>query len=448
MCVYHRYGDVVGLFIGRRRVVLLCNPDHIYQALAMDELSDRPTFDDHQALRGKSDLHTGAPGILFINGQSWVEQRRFALRTLRDLGLGKNGMEALVAEEVDALCKHIEARSEKGPVQMQGFFDEWALKALWKVLTNEDFDIDSSVLPHVWKRMPGVFKYSNYTSVQLATQRPFLIPLLELFKVDTFAIVQQVFENVIAQVVTKHEENFQEESLLDFTDAYLKQIHDNADNSSSSFYGHEGKRNIQAVLSDIVQAGTDTTSNTLCWAVLFMAKNPDIQRQVQEELDQIIGTGRLATWADRPSLPYTEATLHEAQRLANLVPFGLPHSASKDIHIGGFLIPKGTEVYALLGRVMLNPQLFPNPLKFDPSRFVSANRKFEPSPLVIPFGVGKRRCLGETLARMELFRFFTGIIQRYFSVSPAKGEDLNLVSGSLGGLNGPSKFSLQFDIRQ
>ncbi len=443
----HRYGDVVGLFIGRRPVVILSNPEHICQAFAMEELADRPPFDDTQALRGGSGKDTGAPGIILINGKSWVEQRRFALKTLRDFGLGKDGMEALVADEVEALCKRIEAISEKGPVHMEGFFDESALKALWKVLTNEEFDVANSDLPHIWRRMQDVFKHSNYTSVQLATQRPLLTPLLQFFKVETFAIALGVFDKVISQVVSKHEDNFQEDSLLDFTDVYIKQMRDNADNPSSSFHGQEGKRNINAVLSDLVQAGTDTTSNTLTWAMLFMAKNPDVQRQVQEELDNIIGSSRLATWSDRHSLPFTEATLHETQRMANLVPFGLQRQTSRDIKIGGYLIPENTQVYAFLGRVMLNPCHFPDPLNFNPSRFVGTDGKFEPSPLVIPFGVGKRRCLGETLAKMELFRFFTGVLQRFF-VTPAIGEDLNLVSGSLGGLNAASSFSLQFNNRQ
>ncbi len=84
--------------------------------------------------------NTGPPGVSFQHGQSWVEQRRFALRTLRNFGFGKAGMEEMIAEEVEALCAHLEERGGEY-VQMGRFFNRSALSAVWRVLTGEE-DLD------------------------------------------------------------------------------------------------------------------------------------------------------------------------------------------------------------------------------------------------------------------------------------------------------------------
>ena len=183
--------------------------------------------------------------------------------------------------------------------------------------------------------------------------------------------------------------------------------------------------------------------------MLFMAINPDVQEKVRLELDQTIGK-RKAKMTDKSSTPYTEAVLHEIQRKANILPISVFHSSSwtDPIKIGPYEVPPKTTIIPLIGEVMSDPESFPDPEKFDPERFLvktNGTWKFQAHPKVIPFGVGRRKCLGEALARMSLYKFFTAIIQKYEIVS---GQDEPLTEEGLSGFSrSPCPQSLMFKVR-
>ncbi|KAL0196653.1 hypothetical protein M9458_005193, partial [Cirrhinus mrigala] len=102
-------------------------------------------------------------------------------------------------------------------------------------------------------------------------------------------------------------------------------------------YFHQ--ENLVVTVGNLFVAGTDTTGTTLRWGLMLMAKYPHIQDRVQEEIDRVIG-GRQPVVEDRKKLPYTDAVIHETQRLANIVPMNLPHITSCDVTFNGYLIKK------------------------------------------------------------------------------------------------------------
>ncbi|KAL8173122.1 UNVERIFIED_CONTAM: hypothetical protein K2H54_040342, partial [Gekko kuhli] len=210
-----------------------------------------------------------------------------------------------------------------------------------------------------------------------------------------------------------------------FIDAFLiQQQEEKNKNQSNRFFHNE---NLKTVVENLFAAGMETTSTTLRWGLLLMMKYPEIQKKVQEEMTKVIGSAQPRI-EHRAKLPYTDAVIHEIQRFANILPTNLPHATTADVTLGGYFIPKGTSIIPLLYSVLYDESEWEKPLKFYPEHFLDSEGKFVKRDAFLPFSAGRRVCAGETLARMELFLFFTSLLQR-FTFQPAPGmakEDLDL----------------------
>ena len=132
----------------------------------------------------------------------------------------------------------------------------------------------------------------------------------------------------------------------------------------------------------------------------------------------MVGHGQTPRLIHRNDMNYTNAVLLESMRMSSIAILALPHFALSDVSIGPYIIPKGTTVLASIVSVLLDPEYFTDPHKFIPERFLDSNGKFKHDEHVIPFGVGKRYCLGQSLAEKEFFLFFTGLMQKFDIESP------------------------------
>ena len=170
---------------------------------------------------------------------------------------------------------------------------------------------------------------------------------------------------------------------------------------------------LYATIFDLWLAGQETTSNTLAWLVIYLVQYPQIQTKLHHELDHVIGNDRMITLDDKSSLNYVNAVVAETQRFCNLVPVNIFHKITKDIEIGGYKFPKDTTITHQISTVLMDERYFPEPESFKPERFLDKNGKFFQPPELMPFGVGKRACLGEGLARLELFLFAANIFNHF-----------------------------------
>uniref|UniRef100_A0A1B0F0M0 Cytochrome P450 n=1 Tax=Phlebotomus papatasi TaxID=29031 RepID=A0A1B0F0M0_PHLPP len=168
---------------------------------------------------------------------------------------------------------------------------------------------------------------------------------------------------------------------------------------------------LKHVLADLFGAGLDTTSSTIRWILLFVARNPGVQQNIHEEMSKkLSGPPRLQNYDD---LPYLRACIAEGQRIRSVVPVGIPHGTKEETRIDGYRIPKGTMIVPLQWAVHMNPQIWSDPEKFSPARFLDENGQFQPSQHLIPFQSGKRICLGEELAKMIMFLFIGNILYNF-----------------------------------
>ncbi|KAF8075301.1 cytochrome P450 oxidoreductase [Lyophyllum atratum] len=164
--------------------------------------------------------------------------------------------------------------------------------------------------------------------------------------------------------------------------------------------------------------GTDTTTAALTTFILAMVLNPDVQKKAQEELDTIIGHGRLPSLDDRPRLPYMEALLNEVHRFHPIGPMGIPHCVTQDDYYNGMLIPKDSIVLVNLWLIGHNPETYPNPHKFDPERFYKTDTP-QLDPQTFIFGFGRRACPGRELANSNMFLLMSMMLS-VFDISKAK----------------------------
>ena len=210
---------------------------------------------------------------------------------------------------------------------------------------------------------------------------------------------------------------------------YQRAIKENEEGNLGQTYNRKHMRNTTC---DLVIAGSETTATTINWILLYLLHNPELETKLHEEIDDVIGKDRPPSLTDRPDLPYMEAAILEALRIASPAPVTIPHSVPHDITYRGYQIPKDTTILVNLHSVLMDPEIWPEPTKFRPERFLSADRKQVVVPKQhIPFSVGPRSCLGETLAKMELFLFMTSLLQKYKLV-PADSASLPPVKGKLG----------------
>ncbi|KAK0222302.1 cytochrome P450 [Armillaria fumosa] len=139
----------------------------------------------------------------------------------------------------------------------------------------------------------------------------------------------------------------------------------------------------------IYAAGADTTVAVLDTFFVLMMLYPDVQRKAQAELDSVLGGERLPTFDDQEDLPYINALCKELVRFHPVAPIGIPHGVLEDDVFEGHFIPKGSVVFANIWAMTHDPEVYKDPMTFNPERFLGPNP--EQDPREVSFGFGRRQ---------------------------------------------------------
>ncbi|XP_022095076.1 cytochrome P450 2U1-like [Acanthaster planci] len=270
------------------------------------------------------------------------------------------------------------------------------------------FDYTSSELHQL---VSGLQAVSHISGLSITREIPllFLAPRFKEFREG-----ELTYRQIINDLVTHHKETFDPSHHRDLTDKLIQET-----SNKDSIFSFGGDR-IFRTLMDMFAAGADTTSSVLQFALWHMALYPKIQQKVRSEILTAIGADQAPELSDRPRLPYTQATVNEVLRLSHPVPLSLLHRTTAPLELAGYHIPKGTELMTPIACLNIDPRIWREPDIFNPERFLSEDGKTVVQPPgFLPFGTGCRMCLGETLARTELFLFFAAIMQRFmFDLPP------------------------------
>ncbi|XP_052028287.1 cytochrome P450 2C50-like isoform X2 [Apodemus sylvaticus] len=426
------YGPVYTLYLGRKPTVVLYGYEAVKEALVDhgDEFSGRgmlPVFE--RATKGM--------GIVFSNGNIWKDTRRFSLKTLRNLGMGKRSIEDRVQEEARCLVEELR-KTNGSPCEPTFILGCAPCNVISSIIFQSRFDYKDQDFLNLMEKMDEITKVLSTPWLQVCNAFPALIdyPGSHNIFLKNYASIK----NYILKKIKEHEESLDVTIPRDFIDYFLiKGGQEDCNQPLKNMLEH-----MAITMTDLFTAGTETLSTTLRYALLLLLKYPHVTAKVQEEIEHVIGKHRSPSMQDRSHMPYTDAMIHEVQRFINITPTGLPHEVTCDIKFRNYFIPKGTMVIASLSSVLRDNKQFHNPEMFDPGHFLDDNGNFKKSNCFMSFSAGKRMCAGEGLARMELFLFLTSILQNFNLKPLVHPNDIDITPVSRGLTVVPPAFQLCF----
>ncbi|XP_078690956.1 cytochrome P450 2U1-like [Branchiostoma floridae x Branchiostoma belcheri] len=420
-----QYGDVYCVRFMNRVIVVLCGHKAIHDALVKQPeiFSDRPN----------ARLLRRDPGLVMAPyGEHWAERRRFALSALRQFGMGRRSAEGRILEETVVLCAAIRSL-EGAPANISHLLCNAVCNIICSMSFGKRFQYDDEE----FKRLAHAFSYlvgvrNRITGMLLQFVMPVLrkLPMTRDWRGYGIRMNDYVIEFIMKRA-EEHKASFDRSDIRDIIDVYLSE-------DAGSGVNEEA---LGTVIRDLFIAGSETTATTLKWGLLYTSLNPDVQTKVQEEIDREFPSGGVPPWSERGRLPYTEATIMEIQRIRAIVPLSVFHGTSADTILYGYDIPAGSYIIPSLWSAMMDPEVTPEPEKFRPERFLDEEGKVVKPEWFLPFSAGRRRCLGEQLAKMELFLFYTSLLQQFTFKLP-DGAPTPPMDGALGFVLCPEQYDI------
>ncbi|XP_037013541.2 cytochrome P450 2S1 isoform X1 [Artibeus jamaicensis] len=375
-----KYGPVFTVHLGpRRRVVVLVGHQAVQEALGgqAEEFSGRGmlatldrTFDGH--------------GVFFSNGERWRQLRKFTTLALRDLGMGRRQGEELIQAEAQCLVEAFQ-RTAGQPFDPSLLLAQATSNVVCSLTLGLRFPYEDEEFKAVVQAAGGILlgisspwgqAYEMFSWLLQPLPGPHTQLLRHVDTLATFAIEQ----------VQRHRGSLDPSGPAgDVVDAFLLKMAKEEQDPNTEFTD----KNLLMTVIYLLFAGTVTVSATIRYTLLLLLKYPQVQERVREELTRELRAGQAPGLGDRARLPYTDAVLHEAQRLLALVPMGIPRALTKTTCFRGYTLPQGTEVFPLLGSVLHDPNIFEQPEEFNPGRFLDADGRFKKQEAFLPFSLGR-----------------------------------------------------------
>lgn len=435
------YGPMFTLWIGRRPTVVVSDP-----CIAVDLLEKRSNkFSSRPRFVVMGELYWDNAGILVQPyGKEWQIRRRMLHQALNPsaLRLYKPVQEA----EATRLCHSLLTE----PRSYEGLIDRFTSSVVFSIAYGHRIQtMDSRVI----RERLAFMQYAaslNVPGRYLAESIPLLkyVPdFLAPWKAEIKRKGREEAETNMALVREVQEELRRAERPSDVPDSLTKLLLE-ARKTDPDTFDVLDERDFSYVPASLFGAGSDTTASTLCSGILMLITNPAVQAAAHAELDHVIGSDQMPTFADESRLPYLRALCAEILRIRPVAVLGgTPHANSVADTYQGFYIPQGTNILSNTWAINLNPTYYPNPHHFNPLRFLSVppesvdylpeppsaadlaemhpSKKHPSKDGQSSFGWGRRICPGAGLAQNSLFIALARLLWAY-ELRPVREADGSL----------------------
>ncbi|NXA93245.1 CP2J6 protein, partial [Melanocharis versteri] len=415
------HGNIFTLWFSNTPAVVLQGFQAVKEGLTAraEDVAGRPMSKSFHIL-------TRGNGVMFSNGHLWKQQRRFGIATMRKMGVGKKDQDYLLQEEAAHLVEYLQKTNGK-PLDPTVPVVHTVSNVICSVILGRRFSRDDENFLRLIESFDIVAAFLNSISFFIYELSPWLAGHF-LPSVKKFKSCVDFVNALLAKELESHKGKRKLDENRDFIDYYLDEIDKTKGDAGATY----DEANLIQIVYDLFIAGTETTATTLLWALLYMVIYPDIQEKVQKELDAVVGCSHVFRYEDRKRLPYTNAVIHEIQRFSNIILIALPRRSVKDTELLGYRVPKDTVVLANIDSVLADPGKWETPDQFNPGHFLDKDGNFVNREAFLPFATGHRVCMGELLARMELFIVFSTLLQTFTFTLPegVKEVDTKFVFGS------------------
>ncbi|MDX2015041.1 MAG: cytochrome P450 [Myxococcaceae bacterium] len=399
-------GEVVAASLGPLPAIFVSHPDLIRHILIQNKsnyLKDNALFAYLRPLAGN--------GLFLSDGEFWRSQRR-----IMQPEFTRHGVDALVDEMskvADTIAAEWDLERRRGQVvDATESMRTAAMRIITQTVLDADVGHDAARLGQALDRFLLLFQ------AQLSVPSPLGGLATRLVNRPMTWCIETI-DRFIADVIAKN----QARGTAGVVNRLLAAP--DPDTGRSMSVSH-----LRDEIMTLFIAGHETTANTLAWAWVELCRQPELLRQLQAEVDGVLG-GRPPRASDLPQLAFARAVFEEAMRLYPPVPFA-PRQAAADDVLGGHRVPAGALVLTSFFALHRRAELWPEPLRFDPGRFMPERRKGLPPGAYAPFGAGPRTCLGNHFAIAEGQVLLATLAQR-FDVELASTERIGIsrLPGSL-----------------
>ncbi|XP_061601327.1 steroid 17-alpha-hydroxylase/17,20 lyase [Cololabis saira] len=437
-----KYGQTYSLMMGSHRVVIVNQHVHAKEVL----LKRGKVFAGRPRTVTTDVLTRNGKDIAFGNySPTWRFHRKIVHGALCMFGEGSASIERIICVEAQSLCSVL---SEAAGAGVALDLSPELTRAVTNVICSLCFN---SCYCRGDPEFEAMLSYSQGIVDTVAKDSLVdIFPWLQIFPNADLHLLKHcvaIRDKLLQKKYDEHKADYSDHVQRDLLDALLRAKR-SAENNNTAEIGGESvglsDDHLLMTVGDIFGAGVETTTTVLKWAVTYLIHHPEIQSRIQDELDVNIGVDRSPQLSDRGGLPYLEATIREVLRIRPVSPLLIPHVALSDTSIGDFTVRKGTRVIINLWALHHDEKEWDNPDVFDPGRFLNSKGTglSIPSSSYLPFGVGIRVCLGEALAKMELFLFLSWILQR-FTLSVPPNHSLPSLEGKFGVVLQPVKYTVK-----
>ncbi|XP_070556170.1 cytochrome P450 1A1-like [Ptychodera flava] len=406
------YGDIFTLKIGMQWIVVLNNLELVREALVekQDEFAGRPWIYSLDVLsEGGQNITNGS------FGKKWKALRKIGSQAVRNFTSGYT-LDKIVTQEAFPHLKKAIVDKNGEPFDPEPILKLCVCNVMSNISFGHNYDFDDTEFKNIMqitKDMDDVFGNGTLADFE---------PVFKYIPTNAIRQMKKVTNTWLTFIQSKvddHRMNIQEGSVSDAIHDVLKfhaemKGRDQADALTDV--------HVRQIVADIFGAGIDTTTQTMIWCLAYLINYPDVQAKVHKEIDDVIGKDRLPLLSDKTKLPYCEAVILEVMRIRTISALNLPHETTENTVIGGYNIPKGTQIWTNLWNLHMDKEYWKEPEKFCPERFLDYEGNVQKrQESYLPFSAGRRVCIGEVLARNNMFLILTCLFQQ-FTLSPVRGK--------------------------